>query len=148
MIEVPLAVTMVEQWAGQVDFLCVGTNDLLASSMGVSRDDPVSEIVCDPLHPGLLHSLEHVIRVGHAAGKSVTICGELAASPAGAVRLAEMGADALSVAVDQILRVRNALVEWSTDISEPAAARPTSSPTSAAPPSPCAPQRGPDPGPG
>ena len=87
----------------------VGTNDLLASAMGVSRDDPVSEIVCDPLHPGLLRTVEHVIAAGHRAGKAVTICGELAADEQGAKLLAEMGADALSVAVDQIQRVRATL---------------------------------------
>jgi phosphotransferase system enzyme I (PtsP) len=109
MIEVPLAAAMVEHWADQVDYLCVGTNDLMASSMGVSRDDPVSEIVCDLLHPGLLRTVERVIAAGHAAGKSVTICGELAADEHGARLLAQMGADALSVAVEQIERVRAVL---------------------------------------
>jgi phosphotransferase system enzyme I (PtsP) len=106
MIEVPLAAAMVDEWADQVDYLCIGTNDLLASAMGVTRDDPVSEIVCDLMHPGLLRTVEHVISAGHRAGKSVTVCGELAADEQGSRMLAQMGADSLSVAVDQISRVR------------------------------------------
>ena len=112
MIEVPVAVTMVEEWTGQVDFVCLGTNDLLASAMGVSRDDPVSEIVCDPLHPGLLRMVRHVITACRAAGKPVTVCGEMAVSAGGARLLAEMGADAVSVAVERIPAVRAALADW------------------------------------
>ena len=112
MIEVPVAVTMVEEWTGQVDFVCLGTNDLLASAMGVSRDDPVSEIVCDPLHPGLLRMVRHVITACRAAGKPVTVCGEMAVSPGGASLLADMGADAVSVAVERIPQVRAALADW------------------------------------
>lgn len=106
MIEVPAAALLVDQWAPQVDFLCIGTNDLLASAMGVSRDDPVGDVICDPLHPGLVQTVRHVITAAHAAGKPVTICGELAATAEGVPLLAEMGADALSVPVDRIRQVR------------------------------------------
>jgi phosphoenolpyruvate-protein phosphotransferase len=109
MIEVPVSAQMVDEWAGQVDFICVGTNDLLASAMGVSRDDPVSEIVCDPLHPALLRTVERVIQAAHSAGKAVTVCGELAATDQGVDLLADMEVDVLSVAVDQLVGVRNAL---------------------------------------
>ena len=80
--------------------------------MGVSRDDPVSEIVCDPLHPGLLRMVQHVITACRVAGKPVTVCGEMAVSAQGAKLLADMGADALSVAVERILQVRAALADW------------------------------------
>ena len=50
--------------------------------------------------------MPHVISAGHRAGKSVTVCGELAADEQGSRMLAQMGADSLSVAVDQISRVR------------------------------------------
>jgi phosphoenolpyruvate-protein kinase (PTS system EI component) len=112
MIEVPAAVMLVEEWVGQVDFLCLGTNDLLAGAMGVSRDDPVCESICDPLHPGLLRLVQHVITAGRSAGKPVTVCGEIAAHRQGAKLLADMGADALSVAVERIPHVRQALAEW------------------------------------
>lgn len=114
MIEAPVAATMVEDWASQVDFLCLGTNDLLASSMGVSRDDPVAEIVCDPLHPGLVRTVRHVINAAHAASRKVTVCGEMAVTERGVRLLAEMGADALSVAVNHVARVRRSLEDWTT----------------------------------
>ena len=113
MIEVPAAAFLVEEWAPHVDFLCLGTNDLMASSMGVSRDDPVAEAICNPLHPGLLRTVQLVIASGHAAGKPVTVCGELAATEQGVPLLADLGADALSVPADRIAQVQAWLNAWS-----------------------------------
>jgi phosphoenolpyruvate-protein kinase (PTS system EI component) len=112
MIEVPIAATMIQEWAGEVDFLCVGTNDLLASTMGVGRDDPLSEILCEPLHPGLLRMLAQIISTARSAGKPVTVCGEMAATPRGISLLADMGVDSLSVAADRVAQVRESLNQW------------------------------------
>jgi phosphotransferase system enzyme I (PtsP) len=120
MIEVPVAATMTEEWAPEVDFLCVGTNDLLAAAMGVGRDDPVSEIVCDPLHPGLLRTLSTVVSAARAAGKPVTVCGEMAATPQGIRVLSGLGVDVLSVAVSQIPAARAALAAYRPRAGAPA----------------------------
>src|SRR5205823_6205935 len=53
MIEVAAATTLVEDWAAQVDFFALGTNDLIASALGVDRDQLLAAELQDPLHPGV-----------------------------------------------------------------------------------------------
>jgi phosphotransferase system enzyme I (PtsP) len=115
--DVPLGITietaatapLVGEWAGQVDFFALGTNDLTASALGLERDDPVTANLADPLHPGLLRLIAGVVGQAHAAHREVTVCGEMAADPLGAVALAALGVDALSVPVSQFEGTRRAL---------------------------------------
>jgi phosphotransferase system enzyme I (PtsP) len=109
MIEVAAAVPLVPQWAQQSSFFALGTNDLTASALGLDRDDRVAAGQADPLHPGVLHLIDDVVTAAHAAGRPVTVCGEVAADPLGAVALAALGVDALSVAVNQYGAARRAL---------------------------------------
>src|SRR5258707_85867 len=87
MLEVAAATQMVENWTDQVDFFALGTNDLIASALGIDREDPVGANRNDPLHPGLLRMIHHVVTVAHEAGRRVTVCGEMATDPEGAVAL-------------------------------------------------------------
>jgi phosphotransferase system enzyme I (PtsP) len=109
MIEVAAAVPMVSSWAEQVAFFALGTNDLAASALGIDRDDPAAAGHVDPLHPGLLRLIADIVREARAAGRPVTVCGEVASDPAGALVLAALGVDALSVAVNQFTATRQAL---------------------------------------
>jgi phosphotransferase system enzyme I (PtsP) len=109
MIEAAAAVPLVPLWADRVAFFALGTNDLAASALGVDRDDPVAAGQADPLHPGLLHLIHAVVRDAHAAGRPVTVCGEMAADPLGAAALAALQVDALSVPVNQFGAARQAL---------------------------------------
>ena len=109
MIEVPAAVPLVPLWAEQVDFFALGTNDLTACAMGLDRDDPVGEGQLDSLHPGLLRLLHATVRDAHAARRSVSVCGELAADPIGAMALVALEVDSLSVPVQQFAATRQAL---------------------------------------
>jgi phosphotransferase system enzyme I (PtsP) len=109
MIEVAAATAMVETWAAHVDFFALGTNDLIASALGIDRDDPVGASKNDPLHPGMLRLLHSVVAAGHQAGRRVTVCGEMASDPEGAAALTALGVDALSVAVNQLSSVRQIL---------------------------------------
>ena len=119
MIEVAAAAPMVGDWAGQVDFFALGTNDLSASALGIDRDDPVAASQIDPMHPGLLRLMAGIIADAHRAGKPVSVCGEVAADPAGALALAALNVDALSVAVNQFAATRHALAKVRTsDLSE------------------------------
>jgi phosphoenolpyruvate-protein kinase (PTS system EI component) len=108
-IEVAAATALVETWADQVEFFALGTNDLVASALGIDRDAPVGGSPPDPLHPGILRLLQGVVESAHRAGRRVTVCGEMAADPEGTVALAALGVDALSVAVNQLAAVRRAL---------------------------------------
>ena len=109
MIEVAGAAAMVETWAAQVDFFTLGTNDLVASALGMDRDDPGAAGQNDPLHPGVLRLIHDVIRAAHRAGRSVTVCGEMASDAAGAVVLTALQVNALSVAVNQLGATRAGL---------------------------------------
>ncbi len=109
MIEVAAAVPMVKTWARHADFFAVGTNDLAASALGIDRDDPFAASAADPLHPGLLRLLRAVIDDAHERGRPVTVCGEMAATPEGALALTALQVDSLSVAVNQVAQVRGTL---------------------------------------
>jgi phosphotransferase system enzyme I (PtsP) len=102
MIEVPAAVHMIEQWARYVDFFALGTNDLIAAALGIDREDPVGSTRDDPLHPGFLRLIHHVVKNAHGASRPVTVCGEMAADPEGALALAALQVDGLSVPVNQL----------------------------------------------
>ncbi len=109
MIEVAAAVSMVSEWSGQVSFFAVGTNDLTASALGVDRDDPLASRQADPLHPGMIRLIHRVIADAHAAKRPVSVCGEFAADPFGALALTALGVDTLSVPVNQLANARQAL---------------------------------------
>src|SRR5207244_955871 len=59
MIEVPAAAYMVRDWTEHVDYFALGTNDLLASSLGIDRERPAGANRNDSLHPGLLRLIDH-----------------------------------------------------------------------------------------
>jgi phosphotransferase system enzyme I (PtsP) len=114
MIEVAAAIPLVGFWAEKVSFFALGTNDLAASALGIERDDPLASQV-DPLHPGLVQLIDEVVTVAHQLGRPVTVCGEMAADPMGALALAGLHVDALSVPVNKFLPTRAALARVTTD---------------------------------
>lgn len=106
MIEVPAAVFTVDEIASEVDFLCLGTNDLVQYLLAVDRDN---EAVADwfrTLHPAVIRAVKKVIEAAENRGISLTICGEMAGSPYYAPILIGLGATELSMNVNSILRVR------------------------------------------
>jgi len=115
MIEVAAATGMVEHWARRVDFFSLGTNDLIGSALGIDREDPVGARRDDALHPGLLRIIHDVVETAHRANRQVTVCGERASDPEGALALIALQVDSLSVAVQQLTRVREVLCSQSPD---------------------------------
>jgi phosphoenolpyruvate-protein kinase (PTS system EI component) len=109
MIEVAAAVPLVAIWAERVGFFALGTNDLAATALGLDRDDTVVAAQIDPLHPGLLQLIHTAVSDAHRAGRPVSVCGEMAADPLGALALAALGVDSLSVPVNQFVATRAAL---------------------------------------
>ncbi len=106
MVEVPAAVLLAPRWAKQVDFLSIGSNDLLHSLLGVERNDDTLAALKTPFDPAYLRAVHHVVKHAAALGKPVTVCGEAASQPKAAVALAALGVSALSVPPDDIARVR------------------------------------------
>ncbi len=81
MIELPSAVLTIDNVLEVVDFVCVGTNDLVQYTLGVDRDNGAVADWYQTLHPAILRSLKLVVDAGVKVGKPVTICGEAAGSP-------------------------------------------------------------------
>ncbi len=115
MIEVAAAIPLVGAWADQVSFFALGTNDLSSSALGIGRDDPLAASCVDPLHPGLLRLIDDVVSIAHAMGRPVTVCGEVTADPVGALALAALQIDSLSVPVNQYLNARQCLSRISAE---------------------------------
>jgi phosphoenolpyruvate-protein kinase (PTS system EI component) len=109
MLEVAAAIPLVSAWAEHFDFFALGTNDLAASALGLDRDDPVAAGQIDALHPGVIHMIHSAVTDAHRAGRPVSVCGEIAADPLGALALAALEVDSISVAVPQLTAARQAL---------------------------------------
>ncbi|MCP5197886.1 MAG: phosphoenolpyruvate--protein phosphotransferase, partial [Gammaproteobacteria bacterium] len=78
MIEVPAAAVCAAQFARYMDFLSIGTNDLIQYTLAIDRVDDEVNYLFDPLHPAVLTLIHHTIRAGCRAGIPVSLCGEMA----------------------------------------------------------------------
>jgi len=78
MIEIPAAAICAEAFARELDFLSIGTNDLIQYCLAIDRtDDSVSHLY-NPVHPAVLRMIEMTIRAADKVGKKVSVCGEMA----------------------------------------------------------------------
>lgn len=106
MVEVPSAVYQAFELAKRVDFLSVGTNDLIQYLLAVDRNNPRVAKRYDGLHPAVLRAVKQVVDAGHKAGKPVGICGELASDPLIVVLLVAMGFDSFSMNARSLPRAK------------------------------------------
>ncbi len=81
MIEVPAAAIAADLFAKNLDFLSIGTNDLIQYTLAIDRIDDEVDYLYDPLHPSVLRLIDSVIRAGKQAGTPVAMCGEMAGDP-------------------------------------------------------------------
>ncbi len=109
MIEVPAAVELAADIAKEADFLSIGTNDLMQYTLVVDREDSRMASMSDPYHPAILRMIARVTAAARAAGKSVGVCGEIAARPDLALALMALGVDSLSVVPTAIPELKQAL---------------------------------------
>ncbi|EAT11060.1 putative PEP-binding protein, partial [Bermanella marisrubri] len=118
MIEVPAAVYQAKTLAGMVDFLSVGSNDLTQYLLAVDRNNPrVSELYTG-LHPSVLIALQSVVEAGKSQNCQISVCGELAGTPAGAILLMAMGYDMLSMNAANLPRVKSVIRSISFDFAK------------------------------
>ncbi len=97
MIEVPSAVYMASQLAERVDFLSIGTNDLIQYLLAVDRNNSKVASLYSETHPAVLMAIDSIVKQSHQVGKPVSVCGEMASEPGAALLLLGAGVDSLSV---------------------------------------------------
>ena len=91
MLEVPAAAVSIDSMLGIVDFVSIGSNDLVQYLMAADRDNPKVSHLCQPLAPPVLRILKQVIHACNEVGTPVTLCGEMAGQPKAFVLLLGMG---------------------------------------------------------
>jgi phosphotransferase system enzyme I (PtsP) len=114
MIEVPAAVYQARELARRVDFLSVGTNDLTQYLLAVDRNNPRVAALYHGYHPALLKALRDIARDAAAMDREVSVCGEMAGDPLGAVLLVGLGYRTLSMSAANLLRVKAVLRQLKT----------------------------------
>ena len=109
MIEVPAAAVISPILAKYVDFFSIGTNDLCQYTLAVDRMNEAIGNLYQPLHPGVLRLIKHVIDASHEQGKFTGMCGELASDPVATMILLGLGLDEFSMTASSIPLIKNIL---------------------------------------
>jgi len=118
MIEVPAAVYQAHQLAKECDFLSVGSNDLTQYILAVDRNNPRVADLYSSLHPAVLMSLKHIIDQANISNTPVSVCGEIAGDPVGAILLMGMGYQKLSMNAASLLKIKAVIREVSLEFAQ------------------------------
>ena len=106
MIEVPSAAITADVLADYVDFMSIGTNDLIQYTIAVDRGNEKISYLYQPLHPAVLRLIKHVVDSAKAKGKRISMCGEMAGDADYLPILVGMGFDELSMSAHSILEAK------------------------------------------
>ena len=109
MIEVPAAAIALPGFIGAIDFLSIGTNDLVQYLLAADRNNDALGDLYSPLHPAVLRLLYTVIRTARVRGKPAAVCGEMAGDAALAPLLLALGLEEFSLHPATLLEVRQAI---------------------------------------
>ncbi|TCI64868.1 phosphoenolpyruvate--protein phosphotransferase [Exiguobacterium sp. SH3S1] len=107
MVEIPSTAVMAKQFAKEVDFFSVGTNDLIQYTMAADRMNEKVSYLYQPFNPAILNLLQNVITEAHKAGKWVGMCGEMAGEELAIPILLGLGLDEFSMSASSVLRARS-----------------------------------------
>ena len=106
MIEIPAAAIAARAFANKLDFLSIGTNDLIQYTLAVDRMDEEVNFLFDPVHPAVLYLIQNTIDAADQAGIPVSMCGEMAGDPRYAQLLLGMGLREMSMHPSALLETR------------------------------------------
>lgn len=115
MVEVPSAAIIADLFAQEADFLSIGTNDLIQYTMAADRMNETVSYLYQPCHPAILRLIKMVIDAGHANGRWVGMCGEMAGEEAAIPILVGMGLNEFSMSSSSILKARKQIFSLSKD---------------------------------
>lgn len=116
MIEIPGAALAVGMFLRRLQFLSIGTNDLIQYTLAIDRTDEQVSSLYDPLHPAVLMLVAHTITSAEKAGIPVSVCGEMAGSPKFTRLLLGMGLRTFSMHPSQVLEVKSRVMK--ADVNE------------------------------
>ena len=111
MIEIPAAALAVGLFLRRLDFLSIGTNDLIQYTLAIDRSDEQVSNLYDPLHPAVLMLLAHTLSMAEKVGIPVSVCGEVAGDPQLTRLLLGMGLRTFSMHPSQILEVKSKVLK-------------------------------------
>lgn len=114
MIEVPAAAMTMPLLLQHFDFVSIGTNDLIQYTLAIDRADEAVAHLYDPWHPAVLRLIANVVTAANAAGKSVSVCGEMAGDVSFTELLLGMGLRSLSMHPSQISSVKQRVLRADT----------------------------------
>ena len=106
MLEVPSVAFFLEDFVDEVDFLSIGSNDLIQYLLAVDRSNPKVSRFYDPFHPAVVRCLAHFAKVAKEHQRHISVCGELAGDPLGALLLISLGYENLSMNYSDIAKVK------------------------------------------
>ena len=106
MVEIPATAIAIDPFADALDFLSVGTNDLIQYTLAIDRADNEVSALYDPLHPAVLKLIANTINAGIRAGIPVAVCGEMAGDPKMTRLLLGLGLTQFSMHAQQLLDVK------------------------------------------
>ncbi len=109
MVEIPAAVQIIEYLVQEVDYVSIGTNDLIQYTLAADRNNARVRKYYDPHHPAILHSIKRVAVAAAKAGKKASVCGEMAADPLNALLLIGMGIREFSLSAPSIPVIKQAI---------------------------------------
>ncbi len=114
MVEVPAAALTLPIFLRYFDFLSIGTNDLIQYTLAIDRADEAVAHLYDPWHPAVLSLISTTIKQARAAGRGVSVCGEMAGDPAFTELLLAMGLRSFSMHPSQIASVKQRVLRADT----------------------------------
>lgn len=109
MVEIPSTAVIAKQFAKEVDFFSIGTNDLIQYTMAADRMNEQVSYLYQPYHPAILSLVNNVIEAAHSEGKWAGMCGEMAGDPIAIPILLGLGLDEFSMSATSILPARTLL---------------------------------------
>jgi len=110
MIEIPAAVLILPSMLRHLDFVSIGTNDLIQYTLAIDRADEAVAPLYDPWHPAVLQLISRTIEIARQADKHVSVCGEMAGDPAFTELLLAMGLRSFSMHPAQIASVKQRIL--------------------------------------